>query len=221
MKKHENRGSTTDIIYWTIREAIRTNIICSGYRLIELELADRLDISRTPVREALQRLDSEGLLQKEPRRGFVVPTITREDLIQIYEISEVLFGLAARLSAERVTQTEIDVMLEVIKRMELALDSDDIPDLTESSHLFHTMILSGTKNPRLQASIALLDDSHQSFHLTEYSLPDRIPMAILEHSKILDAIASRNGIRAEQLAREHVINALKAQLIAHRYNGTR
>jgi DNA-binding GntR family transcriptional regulator len=59
------------------------------------------------------------------------------------------------------------------------------------------------------------------FHLTEYSLPDRIPMAILEHSKILDAIASRNGIRAEQLAREHVINALKAQLIAHRYKETR
>jgi DNA-binding GntR family transcriptional regulator len=131
----------------TIREAIRTNIISSGYRLIELQLADRLDISRTPVREALQRLDSEGLLQKEPRRGFVVPTITREDLIQIYEISEVLFGLAARLSAERVTQTEIDVMLDVIKRMEIAVDSDDIPDLTEFSHLFHTMILSGTKNP--------------------------------------------------------------------------
>lgn len=213
--RHARHGATADIAYWTIRDAIRTGVIQAGERLVELDLAAALDMSRTPVREALRQLEVERLVEASPRRGFVVPTMTIDDLVEIFEIREVLEGLAARRAAQRMGPAEIAALRETLERMEQARDNDDATALAEASRQFHRLLRSGSRHARLPHLLSLLFDAHRSISLHELA-PDRVDGAISEHHAICDAIAAHDAALAEQLAREHSRNALRAQLLAHR-----
>lgn len=210
--RNAKRGATTDVAYWTIRDAIRSEVIQPGDRLIELDLAGALDMSRTPVREALRRLAVERLVEKAPSRGFVVPTIREEDLIEIYELREVLEGLAARRAAHRFGPAETALLAEAVERSERARDAGDIPALWERSNYFHRL-LRGSVQGRVAQLLALLLDAHRSLRLHEFG-PERIADAVAEHRAIYEAIAARSPDDAERLAREHSRNALRAQLRA-------
>lgn len=211
--KHARHGATADIAYWTIRDAIRSGLIQPGERLIELDLAAALDMSRTPVRDALRQLEAERLVQKAPSRGFVVPTITTDDLVEIYEIREVLEGLAARRAAMRMGEAEIAALRETVERTERARDAGDITALWQESNAFHRLLRGGNKNGRLYRLLALMLDSHRSLRLHEFA-PERVDPAVAEHRAIYEAIADRDGAMAEQLAREHSRHALRSQLLA-------
>lgn len=216
--KHARHGATADIAYWTIRDAIRSGVIQPGDRLIELELAAALDMSRTPVRDALRQLESERLVEKGPSRGFVVPTMTIDDIVEIYEIREVLEGLAARRAAMRMGPAEIDALQETIERAERARDAGDLTVLWQASNAFHRLLRGGARNARLPRLLALMLDAHRSLRLHEFA-PERVDTAVAEHRAIYEAIANREGDRAEQLAREHSRHALRAQLLAHHLAG--
>ncbi len=211
--KHARHGATADIAYWTIRDAIRSGVIQPGDRLIELDLAGALDMSRTPVRDALRQLEAERLVEKAPSRGFVVPTITTDDLVEIYEIREVLEGLAARRAAMRLGEAEIAAMRETVERTELARDAGDFPVLWQGSNAFHRLLRGGNKNGRLPHLLALMLDSHRSLRLHEFA-PERVDAAVAEHRAIYEAIATRDADLAEQLARDHSRHALRSQLLA-------
>lgn len=212
--QHARHGSTAAIAYWTIRDAIRTGVIQAGDRLVELDLAAALEMSRTPVREALRQLEVERLVEVAPRRGFVVPTITIDDLVEIFEIREVLEGLAARRAAQRMGPAELEALCETVDRMERARAADDVTGLAEASSQFHRLLRSGSKYARLPQLLALLFDAHRSIWLHELA-PERIDGAIAEHRAICDAITAHDGTLAEQLAREHSRHALRAQILAH------
>lgn len=212
--QHARHGSTSAVAYWTIRDAIRTGLIRAGERLVELDLAAALEMSRTPVREALRQLEVERLVEVAPRRGFVVPTITIDDLVEIFEIREVLEGLAARRAAQRMGPAELGALRETVDRMDRARDADDLTGLAEASSQFHRLLRSGSKHGRLPQLLALLFDAHRSIWLHELA-PERVDGAIAEHRAIYDAIAAHDGTRAEELAREHSRSALRAQLLAH------
>jgi len=211
--KHARHGATADIAYWSIRDAIRSGVIQPGDRLIELDLAGALDMSRTPVRDALRQLEVERLVEKAPSRGFVVPTITTDDLVEIYEIREVLDGLAARRAAMRMGEAEIAALRETIERTERARDAGDFAVLWQGSNAFHRLLRGGNKNGRLSHLLALLLDAHRSLRLHEFA-PERVDGAVAEHRAIYEAIATRDGDLAEQLAREHSRHALRSQLLA-------
>jgi DNA-binding GntR family transcriptional regulator len=210
--RNAKRGATADVAYWTIRDAIRGDLIQQGDRLIELDLAGALEMSRTPVREALRRLAVERLVEKAPSRGFVVPTIGIEDLVEIYELREVLEGLAARRAAHRFGPTEIAVLAEAVERSERARDAGDMHVLWEGSNHFHR-ILRGSDHSRVTQLLTLLLDAHRSLRLHEFG-PERITDAVAEHRAIYEAIAARNPEEAERLARDHSRNALRSQLRA-------
>lgn len=216
--KHSRHGATADIAYWTIRDAIRSGVIQTGDRLIELELAAALDMSRTPVRDALRRLESERLVEKAPSRGFVVPTLTIDDIVEIYEIREVLEGLAARRAAMRMGPAEVEALGETVERAERARDASDLVVLWEASNAFHRLLRGGNKSARLPRLLALMLDAHRSLRLHEFA-PERVDTAVAEHRAIYEAIASRDADLAENLAREHSRHALRAQLRAHQLAG--
>jgi DNA-binding GntR family transcriptional regulator len=212
--RHLRHGAAADIAYWTIRDAIRSGVIQPGDRLIELDLAAALEMSRTPVRDALRQLETERLIEKAPSRGFVVPTMTIDDLVEIYEIREVLEGLAARRAAMRMGPAEIAALGETVERAERARDAGDLTTLWEASNQFHGLLRAGTKNGRLPHLLRLMLDAHRSLRLHEFA-PERVGDAVAEHRAIYAAIAARDAALAEALGREHSRNALRAQLMAH------
>jgi len=212
--RHARHSAAADIAYWTIRDAIRSGVIQPGDRLIELELAAALAMSRTPVRDALRQLEAERLVEKAASRGFVVPTMTIDDIVEIYEIREVLEGLAARRAAMRMGEAEVAALSETVERAERARDAGDLTVLWQASNQFHTMLRAGNRNARLPRLLALMLDAHRSLRLHEFA-PERVDAAVAEHRAIYEAIAARDADLAERLARDHSKHALRAQLLAH------
>jgi DNA-binding GntR family transcriptional regulator len=210
--KHAHQEISGDAVYWTIREAMRTSIVRPGTHLTELELAAALPVSRTPIREALRRLETEHLLEKSSRRGLVVPMLTLNDLADIFEVREVLFGLAARCAAQRAGPNEIVFMSESIARMEHAREAGDIGELTQASADFHRAVESASKNRRLGALIRLNSASSSLF---EFAIPERIDAAVTEHRAVFEAIAAHDPARAEHSAQEHSRNAFRAQVASN------
>jgi DNA-binding GntR family transcriptional regulator len=207
-QRNAERGTNVDVIYATIRDAIRNRLIPSGTHLTELDLAAALSISRTPVREALQRLEGEFLLEKSARRGFIVPTLHLDDIVEIFEIREVLLGLAARSAAQRANSAEIAVLAQLLKRMEQAREAKDSGGLSQASAQFHRAIEQAAKNHRLQRLIRL---NSGALPLYEFADPARFAPAVAEHRAIFNAIAAHDHALAERLAQEHSRNALQAQ----------
>lgn len=212
-EKYANRGGAVDVAYWAIRDAIRTGLIRPGERLLEVDLATALQMSRTPVREALRRLEVDRLVENAPRRGLVVPTISLTELIELFEIQEVLEGLAARRAAQRMGPAELEALRATIGRMERARDAGDMIGLTETSAQSHRLVRTGSQHARLPELIYLVTDSHRS-RLHEFADPERIPVAVAEHRAIYEALAAHDNEAAENLAREHTRNALRAQILA-------
>jgi DNA-binding GntR family transcriptional regulator len=212
--KHAGRGGTVEVAYWTIRDAIRTGVLRPGDRLIEVDLAAALEMSRTPIREALRRLESDRLVDNAPRRGLVVPTATLDDLIEIFEIREVLEGLAARRAAQRMGEAELEALRETVERMERAMAVDDLGSLAAASHQFHRLLRTGAKHSRLPSMISLLGDTTRSLDAHQLA-PERVAGAVAEHRAIFEAIAARQPDTAERVTRQHSRNALRAQILAH------
>jgi GntR family transcriptional regulator, rspAB operon transcriptional repressor len=127
--------------YHIIRLAIRDLILSPGKTILEREMAEVLQMSRTPVREALVRLETEGMVRIIPRRGFVVEPIEKEDLKQIYEIVETLDGLAVSLAAPKVGIEEISQLETLVKLQEEALEQDDLKKWATLDDQFHKLII--------------------------------------------------------------------------------
>lgn len=214
-EKHAGRGSAADVAYWAIRDAVRNRIIRSGEALVEVTLANALSMSRTPIREALRRLELERLIVNLPRRGLVVPNITLGDLVEIFEIREVLEALATRRAAMGMGPAEIEALRATLLESEEAAETEDLHALSVSSYRFHSLIRAGSKNSRLPDLIHLLEDSHRSWWMTQFA-PERAAAAVLEHRGIFEAIAAGESDEAERLAKDHVRKALQAQIMAHR-----
>ncbi|MCU0486136.1 MAG: GntR family transcriptional regulator [Anaerolineales bacterium] len=206
--------TVADAIYWTLRDAIRRGLLPPGSRLIENNIATALSISRTPVREAMRRLQSEQLLEKAPSRGLVVPMLTLDDLLDIYEIDEVLFGLIARKAAQHMSPSELELVEDYLLSIEQAIAEGDLEKVMVASSDFHNMIAYGCKNERLYTIYNQIDGSPR-LRLFEHA-PERTTDALEEHRALYEAIAARDGNQAEQIARQHVRNALRAQIKAQR-----
>jgi DNA-binding GntR family transcriptional regulator len=212
-ERHSHRGTVVEVAYWTIRDAVRRGRIRSGARLMETDLATALRMSRTPVREALRRLEVERLIENIPRRGLIVPEMTMEHLVEIFELRGALEGLAARLAATRMSPIELEVMRRAVEHAEKALEEDDLEGLTGEPQ-FHPLLRKGSKNTRLPEMLELLYDAYRPVRLHEFG-PERSREAVAEHRAIYEAIARQDAEKAEALTREHNDNALRAYIRAY------
>jgi DNA-binding GntR family transcriptional regulator len=190
-----------------IREVILTGELPPGSQLRQADLAQKMRISRTPLREALMKLEQEGLIAVLPRRGFRVVELKLEEAIELYELREMLDGLAARLAAERAANDVLEVLAALINKMEKCVRQHDTHGWLIHHGAFHEEIFKASRNSRLMGLMANIRLSIQRFHPLLLSTQDRLKKAFREHDEIFGAIRSRDPNTAERLARRHIASA--------------
>ncbi|MFZ5897821.1 MAG: GntR family transcriptional regulator [Bacillota bacterium] len=203
-----------EVVFESLREAIITGRLRPGERLMELQLAEELGVSRTPVREAIRKLELEGFVVMVPRKGAYVAGITDKDITDVFEIRAALEALAAGLAAERITEEEIEELERLVVRYAETTSSQNIQAIVEEDTKFHDVIYRASRNQRLIQIVTNLQEQIQRFRLTTLSRPGRTKEALVEHRKIVEAISERNIELAQQLAREHIESAENSLLVA-------
>lgn len=192
--------------YQEIKKKILTGFFTGSDRLREIEVADFLALGRTPVREALKRLEDEGLLTRESRRGLVVTTLDQQAVTELYAMREVLEGAAAAFAARSATEAEIANMELILQ--EHAEDGDAV----ELNQQFHQAIYGAAHNRHLIRSLQSLTDSTYLLGRSTLASKARAEAALQEHTEILEAIRSRDEQLASNRAQAHIRNALLERL---------
>ena len=190
-----------------LREAILNGRLPAGARLRQTELAAQLHISRTPIREALGRLQQEGLVEVRSRGGVRVPVLDLDQAVELYEVREVLDGLAARLAARRARPRDVATLERALDRMARCLDRPN-PGQWFAAHVrFHEEIFRASGNGRLRALLPVVRLSVRHFHPLLLRTERRLGQAYLEHRQIFGAIAAHDPEAAEREARAHIAGA--------------
>jgi DNA-binding GntR family transcriptional regulator len=205
-------GALSEIAYLTLREAIFQNVLSEGEPVRERWLCEVLNISRTPVREALQRLEAEGLVKHFPGLGVVVTRPTIQDIEEIYSIRIVLEGLSAFLAASFVSESDIAVLESIQEKIDEAEKRLDIESLTILNARFHDALARAGRNERLRRIVNLLHDAVQRVNNTTLGYPARASQASEEHRAILEAVKRRDPESARRLAEEHMAHAKLVRL---------
>ncbi len=203
----DNYKPLRELVFESLREAIISGRLRPGQRLMEIQLAEELGVSRTPVREAIRKLELEGLVLMIPRKGAYVAEISMKDIADVFEIRRALEGLAARLAAERSTEEEVDRLERLLFQIAEKAAGNDLDACVELDTQFHAQLMAASHNPRLSQLLGNLYEQIQRFRSTSLSHPGRIKLALEEHKKIVDAISQRNAKLAQALAYEHIENA--------------
>ena len=207
----------------TLRNAIQNGSLRDGARLRQTELADRLRISRTPIREALVRLQDEGLVELLPGGGVRVKLLDAGEAVELYDLREVLDGLAARLAARRAGAAVHARLERTLDRMARCLTRQDANQWFPAHVAFHDEIFRASGHARLLALLAVVRQSIRHFHPLLLRTEHRLEDAWREHRGIFEAIVARDAVRAEELARAHIANAkaIVLKTMAQRAEGDR
>ncbi len=204
-----NGQSLADVVDDRIRAELRAGTLKPGERLLETELAERLSVSRTPIREAIHRLISEGILIIAPARGVMVLELDKRQVHQIYALREVLEGAAARLAARFASRGELAALRNFLVSSEHVTDPMQFAELNRA---FQQAICDAAHNEYLTKALNQLAGPLALLPGTTYQVPGRIAAARIEHLAILEAIEAGDEDRAEQLARDHIRQAQLARV---------
>lgn len=199
--------SSSERVYQALRERIFHGALPPNTRLVELHLASQFSVSRTPVREALKRLVAEGLVTVEPLRGMVVRDAEPREITQIYEVREVLEGLAARLAAQRASEADLGKLHLLMEMMRESARAQRWEALVQANIKFHEVILIASGNETLCSMARSLQDFVRRFSSMAFSDPKRVEEVLAEHEAIVAALESRDGDRAEAVSRGHLTEA--------------
>ncbi len=198
------RETVSEAAYRRLREAILNGQISMGSRINELELAGAWNVSRTPIRDALRRLEAEGLVQAVPGRGVVVPGLSPADVDELYELREVLEGRAARRAAERSTAEFHARLNTLIKAFGSALKQGDFDQMVAIDADLHADIAAMSGNGRLERAIETIRAQVQQVRFRSIRMNGRAAKSFREMAKLTAAMRARNGVRAEASMREHI-----------------
>src|SRR4029453_17506798 len=200
------KPSLVDDAYGALKEAIRENMFPPGYQGSEQEIATRLGMSRTPVHEAVIRLQEEGLVRVLSRRGVVICAISAADMREIYEVIIALGSAGAELLAEKPQDERLPIAAElegVNKEMETALDADDLTTWAQADGRFHQLLIERCGNKRLARMFhTIMDQSHRARMLT-IRLRPKPTGSVLEHRAIVEAIQQGDASEARERAKQH------------------
>ena len=203
-------GMRSGHAYHRLRNAIHEGSLKPGQRVMEVELAQWLNVSRTPVRDAIRRLEAEGMLAHEPRGGLVVARLDRQAVMELYAMREVLEGTAARLCARHASDMEVVELLDLVKaEQELQGDAEA---LLRHNRRFHEAVHRGAHNRYLEKSLAAVNDSMVLLGKPLMLLPHRAEAALTEHAELARCIERRDADAAEEAARRHVRAAQRERL---------
>ena len=186
-----------DVVFNTLRQAILKG---------ELEPGERLGVSRTPIREAIRKLELEGLVLMIPRKGAEVAKISEKSLRDVLELRRSLEELAIELACQRMTEEEIDELEDAQRAFRKAVDSKDVMLMAETDEKYHEIIYQGTKNSRLVQILNNLREQMYRYRLEYIKDADKRQILLIEHDNILKAVRNRKVAEAKAAMREHIDN---------------
>lgn len=201
-----------ELIFQYLRELIVRGKLVPEDPLIEEDLAKGFNVSRTPVREAIRKLELEGLVRRNPRRGVVVRKFTLDDIEEIYDLRSVLEGYAARLAAKNIAPEKIEKLELLHKQMTDSISCGNSKDEMKYHKQWHFTLYAASNNSRLEKLLMDYADYLQYFRLVSLKNPGRLDETIWQHQLLIQAISSGDGELAEKRAREHVMLGKEAFL---------
>lgn len=202
-----------EVVCETLRDAIVNGVLKPGERLMEIQLAEELGVSRTPVREAIRKLELEGFVIMIPRRGTYVADLSIKDINEVFEVRTALEVLAAGLATERITEEELEQMERLLVHIGEYIETGDFEKIVEADSRFHDILYQATRNDRLIQIINNLREQLTRFRSISMAYPGRIKNTLEEHSRLVEALAGRDHDLAERLATEHMENSEQTLLL--------
>ena len=185
-----------DVVFNTLREAILKGDLKPGERLMELQLAAKLGVSRTPIREAIRMLEQEGL----------AVTMTLKDMEDVLEIREALDELAVKIACDKISEKELQKLLEVKDQFENSTKTGDVKMIAEMDVKFHDVIFESTGNPKLVTLLNNLREQIYRYRVEYIKNPDNYPILIAEHNAIAEGLKNRDKEAATLAMHKHVKN---------------
>ncbi|HEA65932.1 MAG TPA: GntR family transcriptional regulator [Desulfobacterales bacterium] len=212
LKHLSERKSLGEHVFENLKQAIIRGEVVPGTRLVESRIADALDISRTPVREAIHKLEREGLIEKLPRGGFSVLGLTREEIEETFGIRSVLESYAASLSALNYQKGELLPLEEKISEYEMYLQKKQLEILPKINTEFHDLLYTLSRSPKLNRMINHLRD--QIYRFRQILLKDErmAQVSNADHRQMVALIRKKDAEGVEQLVREHILRGQAAVL---------
>ena len=200
----------------SLRNAIKNGKLKPGERLMEVQLAEELGISRTPVREAIRKLEQEGYVIMLPRRGTYVSSVTINDVKEIFEIRTALEKLSTGLAARRIENEELEQLQKLLASIEGYIEANDIDNIVKTDIEFHDLLYQVSRNSRLSGIISNLKEQLARFRTLSMSYPGRLKETLEEHREMVEAIASGDVESAREAAERHMVRAEETLLMAMR-----
>ena len=198
---------SSERVYQALKHRILAGMLEPGSRLVELQLAQDFQVSRTPVRETLKRLMAEGLVRVDPVRGIVVSDVDARELEEIFVIREVLDGLAARLAAGRVSSADLTKLHLLMDMMRDSVANGQWEAMVQANIKFHDVLHQAAGNERLRHLTRNLLDFVRRFSTQAFASEERAAEVLAEHEEIIKALEKRDPDMAERVARSHVATA--------------
>lgn len=199
-----------DVVFNTLRQAILTGELKPGERLMELHLADRLGVSRTPVREAIRRLELEGLVTMIPRRGAEVAQITEKSMSDVLEVRRTLDALCAELACDRITGEGLDTLRKACDQFEQCVGTKDSRKIAQADVALHDIIVQATGNQRLIQMVNNLSEQMYRYRFEYIKDSSQHETLVKEHRIIYESIVNKDRDTAARAAKLHIDNQKKA-----------
>ncbi len=195
-----------DVVFNTLRQAILRGELKPGERLMEIQLANKLGVRRTPIREALRKLELEGRVNMVPRKGAEVADITEKSLRDVLEVRKALEELSVQLACEKITEEEIEELKRVAERFKDTLNDQDVTKIAEADVAFHDVIYTATDNQKLILLLNNLREQMYRYRVEYLKKEEAYPQLIAEHEELIDNISKRNKEEATRIMCEHIDN---------------
>ncbi len=202
--KLQNYKPLREVVFEYLRSAIINGEFKPGERLMELQMGEQLGVSRTPIREAIRKLELEGLVTMIPRKGAYVADMSIKDVLDVLEVRGVLEGLAASLAAERRCDEDMKTMEKALSEFETFVNASDRDGMMEKDKAFHEAIFEATHNNKLLQITQGLQEQVQRFRVVFFSESDDFKQLLSEHTDILEAIREGNCDSAREKAECHI-----------------
>ena len=195
-----------DVVFQTLRQAILKGELQPGERLMEIKLAERLGVSRTPIREAIRKLELEGLVVMIPRKGAAVANISENDTKDVLEVRRTLEMFAVEVACDRITSEQLEHLKKAAKEFEAAKGSMDLIRIAETDMKFHEIIYEATHNERLVQMLNNLRENMYRYRIEYLKDLNYYDSLVREHQEILDAVETGEKSRARVCMRDHIDN---------------
>lgn len=199
-----------DVVFNTLRQAILTGELKPGERLMEIHLANKLGVSRTPIREAIRKLELEGLVTMIPRRGAEVAQITEKSMNDVLEVRRAMDALCVELACDRITPEELEQLKEACDAFEAAVKTRDVKKIAQADVALHDIIVRATGNQRLIQLVNNLSEQMYRYRFEYIKDSSQHERLVEEHRIIYQSIVQKDKETASQAAKTHIDNQEKS-----------